>query len=125
MRNILVVGFVALAGCQNATDQQRGEMLDRVKGQLDTQLHDYRSARFRNVHVNDMDQVLCGEVNSKNQMGAYAGWTPFMTVGNELIIMTGESVSVSPCPGSYPGYSKRDYSKALAATPDLAQSTAE
>lgn len=125
MRKVLLLGVMALAACQSATDRQRDEMLERVKGQLDTQLPDYPSARFRNVHINDADRVLCGEVNSKNRMGAYGGWTPFITVGNELIIMEGDSVERSPCPGTYKGYSDEDFAIALAASPDLAQSAAE
>jgi hypothetical protein len=51
---------------------------------LDEALFDYPSARFKNVYgtvyalgAAPSDFILCGEVNSKNRMGAYSGYKAF------------------------------------------------
>lgn len=71
-----------------------------ARAELDSQLTDYPTARFRNVHVrmvrsvynDDEGQsnkvpwthrggpilVFCGEINAKNRMGGYGGWQQFM-----------------------------------------------
>lgn len=43
-------------------------------------LYDGESARFRNIRV-VTDGTYCGEVNSKNRMGAYTGFTGFSVLG--------------------------------------------
>lgn len=47
----------------------------RVRAELDRQLLDYPSARFRDVRADGTR--VCGYVNSKNAMGGYVGWRLF------------------------------------------------
>lgn len=53
-----------------------------VRGMLDDQLIDYGSARFKRVQVGSIGPrlLVCGEVNSRNRMGGYTGWTPFVAM---------------------------------------------
>lgn len=48
----------------------------RAKTAFDAIAYDGPSARWRFEFVKRND-LVCGYVNSKNQLGAYAGWTPF------------------------------------------------
>ena len=55
-----------------------------VRAAFDNGLVDYPSARFRMVQGlvylpgnKPTDFILCGQINSKNRMGAYTGWTLF------------------------------------------------
>lgn len=56
---------------------------------LSDRLMDAESARFRNVVSKDVTregqkvQILCGQVNAKNQMGAYVGFRDFIVVPEE------------------------------------------
>jgi hypothetical protein len=50
------------------------------------QLVDDRSARFRNVTVvvqSAGTKAVCGEVNSKNRAGGYAGYRRFISAGTD------------------------------------------
>lgn len=44
---------------------------------LEERLIDGDSAKYRAVVTNDLTGWVCGEVNSKNRLGAYAGWSRF------------------------------------------------
>lgn len=74
-----------------------------VREQLDAQLVDYPSARFRDVFVtaNTIAEAesgkpgqgyLCGFVNSKNRMGGYVGWKRFMAF-EDTVQIEGDSIS--------------------------------
>lgn len=51
------------------------------KAEFNRAMLDYPSARFRDVRATvlhgQIKPIMCGFVNGKNRMGAYAGWTPF------------------------------------------------
>ena len=117
MKRLIIVGAVLVAGCQSAESRKHEKLFADVRAGLETQLLDYPTARFRNVRVQKSGDSLCGEVNSKNRMGAYSGWTPFLNVGSEVIVLDGESVEANPCPG--PQYEAdflpEDYSNRLQA----------
>lgn len=58
---------------------------------MDDTLVDYPSARFRNVRAvmrkdaQKTDRMaFCGEVNSKNKMGGYTGWSHFVLDPSEF-----------------------------------------
>jgi hypothetical protein len=53
-------------------------LFEGAKRALDAQLFDFPSARFQEVRANAT--VICGRVNAKNRMGAYAGWQRFVYV---------------------------------------------
>lgn len=59
------------------------------------QLVDDRSARFKNVYVvaqSSGAKAVCGEVNSKNRAGGYAGYQHFISAGTESTTYLEEQV---------------------------------
>lgn len=69
-----------------------------IRSQFDAELFDYTTARFRDVRATVNGDVegrrgayFCGFVNSKNRLGAYVGWQPFVASGGEapMIIVGG------------------------------------
>lgn len=70
-----------------------------------SQLVDAESAQFRNVQKNRTLDIWCGEVNSKNRMGGYAGWQKFAAFAPtpsdsawKVHFLTDEAMAmVSPC----------------------------
>jgi hypothetical protein len=54
--------------------KQRGKQL------LLDEMTDPDSTKFRNVFLSSNGQAVCGEYNSKNQQGGYAGFTYFFAI---------------------------------------------
>ena len=55
-----------------------------LKAIITHNLNDPESARFRNVHASKTyDDVICGEVNWKNDLGGYVGYQPFWVDSKE------------------------------------------
>lgn len=80
MKRIVVAATLVLGGCQwiPGTDAHLREKAQRLAA---AELIDPSSAQFRRVEVSRRpggDRV-CGEINGKNRMGAYAGFTRFVT----------------------------------------------
>ena len=72
----MVLGLVAaLTGCDQPPSDRA--FVDGLKAEFDSQLFDYPSARFRNVRFSRSTGIACGDVNSRNQFGAYVGWRSF------------------------------------------------
>jgi hypothetical protein len=71
---------VVLSGALLASCGDR-QLIAEAEEAVANQLVDPNSAEFRNVQVTDDDDV-CGEVNAKNRMGGYTGFSPFVTVYN-------------------------------------------
>lgn len=71
---IAVLAAVALFG-------YRAHLIDELRKPVLAQLNDPDSAQFRNERaIGDWTldgTVLCGEVNTKNRMGGYVGYTPY------------------------------------------------
>jgi peptidoglycan hydrolase-like protein with peptidoglycan-binding domain len=62
------------------------ETLERIRVGVGAALKDPESARIRNVKrvtAADNSTFICGEVNGKNSYGAYAGFVPFRSFGDE------------------------------------------
>lgn len=70
-RSVLVCAFVALS--LSACDSPTKLAEDDVRASL----KDPDSAKFRGV-VKFSTGAVCGEVNAKNAMGGYVGFTPFV-----------------------------------------------
>jgi len=68
--------FISYGIYQNITGSQEVVALhDAIKRQL----KDPESAQFRNIMLTRQDNGLaCGEVNSKNSLGGYVGFHPFV-----------------------------------------------
>lgn len=62
------------------------------QSQIATQLKDGNSAKFANVYVST-DNIVCGEVNSKNSFGGYAGYQRFISAYPSNITTLEESSS--------------------------------
>lgn len=97
---LLGVGLIgALAGCVPTEQTPRPELVGTQRVQLSTsqsasiqsqvkdRLIDPGSATFRNIRAQDRSfsdgtksRVICGEVNSRNRMGGYAGFSTFSVI---------------------------------------------
>lgn len=94
MKNFAVVLLaVALISCGEAPKAKKptktaeldpvAELVSRAKTTVAEDLKDPQATQFRNVFISDQksenfDAVVCGEFNSKNGFGAYAGFLPFI-----------------------------------------------
>ena len=92
MRQCLValVAILALTSC--SLDEREAKQL--VLGAL----KDPESAKWRNVNA-VASNLVCGQVNAKNAMGGYAGFTNFMVRDGALYLAEGEdgSSEISLC----------------------------
>lgn len=78
MRQFVVVALLCCASCQFIPGTQAN--LERAAlASLEGVLIDSTDAKFRNLRQVDYkgEPMLCGEVNSKNRMGGYAGYSRF------------------------------------------------
>lgn len=81
-----ILALIATLNVQAATPPARPArapepIFEAARQALDTRLFDYPSARFRGVKSAVF--VICGEVNSRNRLGAYTGWQSFMIATND------------------------------------------
>lgn len=60
--------------------QSQNSLIPWVQKVVSDKLIDGQSARFRNIRE-VTSGTYCGEVNSKNRMGAYTGFTGFSVLG--------------------------------------------
>lgn len=74
---VALVVVLALASCA----APEPAVIDVATEHVRTTLKDPRSAEFRRVYAFQLfdSDVVCGEVNAKNAMGGYVGFTPFRT----------------------------------------------
>lgn len=72
----------AVQAAREAEARAISEFVEAAKSETARDLRDPASAQFRDLQVAsfDMRYVLCGEVNAKNAMGAYAGYVPFYAI---------------------------------------------
>lgn len=80
MKKLLLVLVVCVAtACDSATDPMVGagenSLIERAKVAVVERVPDPNSTEFRNV--NTRDGYVCGELNTKNRMGAYDGYQFF------------------------------------------------
>lgn len=81
---MMIAALAALLQAQTPvrTDEPASaETFAGAREALDKALLDYPTARFRDVVASR--RVVCGKVNSKNRMGAYAGWSDFVVYVDE------------------------------------------
>lgn len=83
-RMMVVVGLAlaaALSGCVDAD-------IRKARKEVMARMHDEDSAKFRNERVlflRDGKKIVCGEVNGKNRLGAYAGFTPYLVESLDVL----------------------------------------
>lgn len=91
MRSLILTGsFIALTACVADVASKQPFTLDtaqieETKYYVSYNLRDPATAQFRNIHGSNVidkngvrESFVCGEVNSKNLVGAYVGYTPFI-----------------------------------------------
>lgn len=84
-RTLIAVSLtMLLAGCSKL-QEMRFESV--AKEWITAQVNDPASVNFRELRVfqhpsrRDATHALCGEINAKNRLGGYAGWSRFLVVG--------------------------------------------
>lgn len=78
---VLVLAIGAAAGWWwfvYKPQQQELALLQQVEQRVKAALNDPDSAKFRNVRYVPTSRAGCGEVNAKNRMGGYIGYTVFI-----------------------------------------------
>lgn len=68
--------IVGLCGCGDKS-------IDAAKAAIERQLVDPSSVQYRDVKAFS-EGVVCGSMNSKNRMGGYVGFKPFIYNGDDL-----------------------------------------
>lgn len=112
---------VGLTGCGGPVEATKKEVLGMLK--------DPDSAKFRKVEVKDHHwkspdgkyfveiKAVCGEVNSKNGFGGYAGFSPFVKVlASNVNGVQGEEKPVYVTSSPYPLLESSDYAQACEGT---------
>lgn len=63
-------------------------LIAKAKERMLADLKDPDSAKFRNIHVREVDgaKFVCGEMNAKNGYGGYIGFARFLTDGDKVEI---------------------------------------
>lgn len=80
MKKLVILLAVLAANCGGNLPPEERVFLESVRDKLDGTLFDYPTARFRDVRIVKSGGIICGEVNTKNRMGAYAGWKRFVAI---------------------------------------------
>lgn len=71
----------------------RAEAVETVKRAVTGAMKDPDSVKFRNVAADKSGAFVCGEVNAKNAMGGYSGYTPFYGDGRGMLRIKAESMT--------------------------------
>lgn len=77
---VLLVTLLVMSGIGYAFYQKKHGRINWAQEAVAAKLLDGESARFRNVGK-IADIGVCGEVNGKNRIGAYAGFKRFVVFG--------------------------------------------
>jgi len=74
------------------------QLIDAVKGTAAKMLKNPDSAVFRSVHYVDTRQgpVVCGYINGKNAMGAYAGENKLVYISGSIYLIQGDGSDAPP-----------------------------
>lgn len=73
---LAVGGYFGLSMVYKTDSVLSSDLLVKMKYAVTKDFLDPNSAQFRNVREDDMN-LVCGEVNAKNAVGAYAGFSSF------------------------------------------------
>lgn len=87
-----------LTACDK-TEQLKAENIKLAKQKVESRLSDPGSVQYQNVKAYS-DETVCGEYNTKNKMGGYEGFQPFVVVLNTLSRIGNNSITkASPITG--------------------------
>lgn len=83
-KRVLIVGGILLATAVAASGffGYQEYRMRQLKATVGAHLLDPYSAQYRDIR--EKDGAICGEVNAKNRMGAYTGYTLFVYVNGEV-----------------------------------------
>ena len=76
--SILLLISSALVGCGDSAEEKLRELLISKSNLIDP-----KSAEFRNIKTDNKMSQFCGEINAKNSLGGYVGWTHFYATTND------------------------------------------
>lgn len=95
----LLVLAIALAGAYG----YRWYLMSELRKPVLAELNDPDSAKFRNERLVSpwtvSNSILCGEMNAKNRMGGYAGFSAFYvsTLGGKRTVEVGDFAGSALC----------------------------
>ena len=75
---VVVLAALGMAGAYTWKTQFSHEA--KIAKLVKAVLTDPESAQFKNISLNKESGVTCGEVNAKNKMGGYIGFTKFLSL---------------------------------------------
>lgn len=81
------VAVPAKKPAEKSTKPPEDTRIVEAKQRLREQMTDPESTNFRGVYLGT-NGVVCGQVNSKNRMGGYAGFQRFFVTANQIRIET-------------------------------------
>ncbi|MEL7937685.1 hypothetical protein [Pseudomonas delhiensis] len=89
-----VIGAVLMIAATSAFAEKATEKdIQAIRVAMEEKLKDADSAKFSSVVIGT-DGTTCGKVNSKNSLGAYAGYEPFigmkLSAGNFYVLSIGK-----------------------------------
>lgn len=103
---LLATAVLALAGCERFS-REGDQAIEAAQALLHDGLNDPASAQFRKLNFNPAGGTVCGEVNAKNRMGGYVGFTPFYVVNG--------AVRIHPDPNAefFDEFERREHERSL------------
>ncbi|MFH3521913.1 hypothetical protein ABK937_15315 [Klebsiella pneumoniae] len=79
---VIISSLLFLTACkpteEKAIELAKSEISHDMKDPLSTQFRDVVSIKVGEKDDGSIAMLVCGEVNSKNSFGAYAGYSPFV-----------------------------------------------
>ena len=76
--------MLAVAGCSQLSESQK--LIDEARAATGNLVRDPSSSQFRNETAYLDSQVVCGEFNSKNAYGAFAGYQVYVFESGSVTI---------------------------------------
>lgn len=96
MRRWLLAVTLVAQGCSMVPGTEANKIA-RGEDQVREALADPESATFRNLSYHAATKAVCGEVNAKNRMGGFVGFTRFYALPGFVRLEDGDLVtSASP-----------------------------
>lgn len=79
----LLFNWMISESAKNSEKIEDESILQEIQSKVAEQLKDPESVQIRKVrlHHGPSGDFVCGEVNGRNSYGAYAGYTPFLSLG--------------------------------------------
>lgn len=89
-KTIIVIAAASTLGVAATVNYEAWFVAPKLRAGLLTSLVDADSAQFRGERVVRSGTVICGEFNSKNRLGGYAGFRRYMSTAGGAFAIEGE-----------------------------------